>query len=436
LLRARERDPLFTGRDLAVSTGAFDRREFLRRGLLGTAGAGLTLGSARARAEADPGAQPGDAPRIRRRVALGNTGLEIPDIGFGSSRLAGDGAEAVVLHALDRGIDYFDTAESYRGGDSEKAIGRALQGKRDQVVLASKTKCSVGTRRQELEAALEASLRRLRTDRVEIYFNHAVNSADRLGTDEWNEFASRAKQAGKIRFTGMSGHGGRLVECLDRAVDEALVDVVLVGFNFGQDPAFYERFTRSFDFVALQPDLPRVLTKAREKGVGVVAMKTLRGAKLNEMRPYETGGATFAQAAFRWTLSSGLVDALVVSMTESSQIDEYLGASGFTQPQAADAALLNRYAAKTQASQCRYGCAECSDACPAGVDIPEVLRTRMYFEDYGDETLARGDYARLGAGAAACVSCSGAPCRTACPHGVAIPELSRRTHGLMGGGTT
>ncbi len=389
---------------------------------MGAAAAGLTLGAPPVRAD-EAKAQ------VRRRVPLGKTGLEIPDIGFGSSRLSGDGAERVVLHALDRGIDYIDTAESYRGGNSELAIGRALEGRRDEVVIASKTKCDTGTSRSELEEALEASLRRLRTDRIEIYFNHAVNDTDRLRNDEWYEFASRAKQAGKIRFTGISGHGGRLVDCLDVAVDEGLADVVLVGFNFGQDPAFHQRFTRSFDFVAIQPDLPRVLTKAREKGVGVVAMKTLRGAKLNDMRPYETGGATFAQAAFRWTLASGYVDSLVVSMTGTEQIDEYLGASGWQAAHEADAALLERYAAKTNATQCRYGCSDCADACPAGVNIPEVLRTRMYAFDYEDETLARADYARLGAASAQpCISCSGAPCRTACPHGIAIPELSRRTH--------
>ena len=76
------------------------------------------------------------------------------------------------------------------------------------------------------------------------------------------------------------------MECLDYALDNDLVDVVLVGFHFGQDPAFYQRFTRKLDFVAIQTDLPRVLRKARKQDVGIVAMKTLRGAKLNDMRPF------------------------------------------------------------------------------------------------------------------------------------------------------
>ncbi len=261
-----------------------DRREFLyRSAALGAASLATPIAS---QAQADAPAE----PAVRRRVALGRTGLQVPDIGFGSSRLSGD--TELVKHALARGISYFDTAESYAGSASEETLGRALAGKRDEVVLATKTSAGAHATRAELADALDASLRRLRTDHVEVYFNHAVNDPARLRNAEWFEFASRAKQAGKIRFTGMSGHGGRLIECLDLALDEKLVDVVLVAFNFGQDPAFYERFTGSFDFVATQPDLPRVLRKAKAQGVGVVAMKTLRGAKLNDMRPYERGGAT------------------------------------------------------------------------------------------------------------------------------------------------
>ena len=79
-----------------------DRREFLRHGA--AAGVGLCLLPAIADAVAS-----GGAPRVRRRVRLGRTGLEIPDIGFGGSRLSGD--EALVRHALERGVTYFDTSE-------------------------------------------------------------------------------------------------------------------------------------------------------------------------------------------------------------------------------------------------------------------------------------------------------------------------------------
>jgi len=402
-----------------------DRREFLRRGALAGASVGLLpLAAGGALAAVAP-------PGVKGERTLGRTGLRVSDIGFGSSSL--DGNLLLVRHALERGISYFDTAESYMDGRSETTLGNALRGQRERITLASKVSAEANSSRATLMQALEGSLRRLRTDRIDVYFNHAVNDVARLQNPEWPEFISRAKQAGKLRFTGMSGHGGRLIECLDYAIDHGLADVVLVGYNFGQDPAFYERFTKSMDFVAIQPDLPRVLAKAKAKGVGVVAMKTLRGAKLNDMRPYEAGGATFAQAAFRWVLASPNVDALIVTMRDRQQVDEYLGASGWKPPSAADARLLERYEARNGASQCRYGCGDCQSACPAGVPISDVLRTRMYAEDYGDLALARSEYAALGAGASACLTCAHRACTGACPHGLDIPELATRAHRASAG---
>lgn len=400
-----------------------DRREFLRR----SAAVGLGVGLGSSAAAADDSDRP--TTGIQRYPELGRTGLRVSDISFGSSRLRGD--PDLVRHALDHGVTYFDTAQSYRGGASETAIGEALKGQRDRVILGSKVKCGTGTRQAELMQALEESLRRLQTDRIELYFNHAVNDVARLRNPEWLEFTEKARQQGKIRFVGMSGHGGRLVECLDVALDEDLVDVILVAYNFGQDPAFYERFTRSLDFVAIQPELPRVLEKARKKNVGVIAMKTLMGARLNDMRPYEREGHSFAQAAFRWVLSDTRVDALIVSMTERARIDEYLAASGKGAPRAEHLQLLERYVTANGRSYCRHGCLACANACPTQVPIAEVLRARMYAVDYADRELARDTYARLERGASACVDCAPMSCRGACPYGLALPELTRFTHRML-----
>ena len=399
------------------------RRELLHRGAL----AGLGLSMLPRRAAAQPA---GRGTRVGRYATLGRTGLRVSDISFGGSRL-GAGEGDVVRHALDRGINYFDTADSYRGGDSETTIGNALRGQRDRVYLASKTYTSASERRDSMMRSLEASLRRLRTDYVDVYFNHAVNEVERLRNPEWHEFTARAKQQGKIRFVGVSGHAGRLIECLDYALDTDGVDVILVAYNFGQDPAFYQQFTRSFDFIARQPDLPRVLQKAKARNVGVIAMKTLMGARLNDMRPFERGGATFAQAAFRWVFSTRSADALIISMTSRQEIEEYLGASGWQSAAADDLPLLRRYARMQGASYCRHGCQDCLSACPYGVPIGEVLRTRMYAVDYGDLALARSEYARLPAGAAACLSCTAQPCRGACDHGLPIERLLAPTHRML-----
>ncbi len=397
--------------------GGLDRREFLRRSAVtGVSLSVFPLIDARA---AEP-------PSVRRRVTLGRTGLRIGDIGFGSSSLDGD--EALVRHALDRGIDYFDTAEGYTNGASEETLGRALRGVREKITLASKVACGARDSVADLFRALEGSLRRLQTDRIDLYFNHAVNDVERLKNSAWGEFTDRAVEQGKIRFKGMSGHGGRLAECLDYAFDHDLVDAVLVAHNFGQDPAFHQRLTASLDFVAVQPELPRLLAKAKEKRVGVIAMKTLRGARLNDLRSYERGGNTFAQAAFRWVLSGPHVDALVVTMRSPDQVDEYLGASGATGVSRADFDLLARYETRNGTTQCRYGCGACLAACPEGVSIDEVLRTRMYAHDYGDVGLAKREYSSLAGNAQACVSCAHQACTGACPFGIDIAGLTAPTH--------
>jgi predicted aldo/keto reductase-like oxidoreductase len=136
------------------------------------------------------------------------------------------------------------------------------------------------------------------------------------------------------------------------------------------------------------------------------------------MRSFEKSGGTFAQAAFRWVLSHPHVDGLVVTMPDREKIDEYLGASGAKTIAAADPDLLIRYAGLQAGGYCRHGCGVCESSCPAGVAIGEVLRTRMYARDYGAVELARDEYARLGVGASACLSCSGQPCTGSCPYGL------------------
>ena len=394
-----------------------DRRRFLGVGAGLTAG--LTAGLAGLGPAASTAAEP---PRIRRYVGLGRTGLEVSDISFGSSRSSDP---RLVRHAADRGVTCFDTAESYRGGRAEEAIGEALAGRRERFVIASKHKAWSGETRRSMMAALEGSLRRLRTDWLDIYYNHAVNDVRRLQNPEWREFTDRAVRDGKIRYRGVSGHGSALAECLDYALDHDLADVILAAYNFAEDASFFEKMRARFHFVAPQTGLSRVFDRAREKGVGVLAMKTLMGARLNDMRPYEANGATFAQAAFRWVLSGSHVDGLVVSMTDTARIDEYVAASGDVEVSAEDLGLLGRYAELQGPRYCRPGCGACAEICPAGVEVSEVLRTRMYEVDYRDPVLARADYAGLGAGAAACLACDGAPCLGVCPAGIPVAAFTR-----------
>lgn len=385
------------------------RRTFLKLGSAATVGI--------ASSSVSVVAEKVSASKIERYVPLGGTDLKISDIAFGCSRLSD--AE-LVRYAYDRGVTYFDTAESYRGGTSEAAVGAALSGVRDKVVIASKTKARAGQSSKQMMIALENSLKRLRTDYVDIYYNHAVNHPDRMKNPEWAIFTERAIEQGKIRYRGMSGHGSRLVECLDYALDNELVDVALVAFNFAQDPTFEEELRYLFHYVALQPELVRVIKKARAKGTGIVAMKTLMGARLHDMRPFERNGATFAQAALRWVLAGGLVDSAAISMTGFAEIDEYIGASGYRKVADSDFNLLARYTSLQANRYCQHGCGICIDSCPNKLQIPEILRVRMYDADYGDRALAVAGYQALDHQATACIECVDQPCIDACPNNIPI----------------
>ncbi len=410
---------------------SWTRREFLREsvvrgGVAGVAGLGVTLG-------ARPTRGASAAPVIARRVVLGRTGIEIPDISFGTFSLESD--ERLIHHALDRGITHFDTAESYTNGRAEEVLGRALRGRRHEVTLTSKFWAEPSHSTKKQMEVLEASLRRLGTDHIDIYLNHAVNEVERLKSAEWLCFVERAKAQGKIRAIGMSGHAGRLVECLDYALDQKLVDVILVAYNFSQQASFRENakrylkdFAASFDLITTHPELPQMIARAHDEGVGVMVMKTLKGARKNDMRPFEATGRTFSQAAFRWVLSNRAIDGLVVSMTSQEMVDEYVEASGSGAPDREDLALLTRYESRNARSTCQTGCSECASACPLAVPIPDVMRMRMYDVDYNQPAVAASEYALLDTNAAACLSCSGAPCRSACPNGLSIPELNRDTH--------
>ena len=420
------------------------RRAFLgesvRRGSalgVGLALPGIGLSPAVLAASPAAGSANAETPRIRKRSTLGKTGIEIPDISFGTFSLESD--ETLVLHALDRGVTHFDTAESYTEGRAEEVLGRALRGRRQEATLTSKFWARADNTAAQQMKILETSLRRLGTDYIDIYLNHAVNEIERLDNPEWQAFAERAKREGKIRAIGMSGHAGRLTECLAHAIDKKLVDVILVAYNFSQQPSYRAQVKRylqdlaaSFDFVTIQPRLPEMLQRARAAGVGVMVMKTLEGARSNDMRPFEKAGRTFAQSAFRWVLSESAVDGLVVTMTSQAMIDEYVEASGSGPPDLADLALLARYESRHASTTCVVGCGDCLDACPAGVAISDVMRTRMYARDYGIPAIAAREYAAIGVNAAACLQCSGAPCATACPRGIPIADWNRKTHNLLG----
>ncbi len=356
--------------------------------------------------------------RVAEYRRLGRTGVEVSDISLGSgSSTGGRQRPEVAREAIERGINYFDTAPDYSDTGSEQRLGEAMKGVRDRMFVATKFCQPTGhlLPGSSVEAYMEAvngSLARLQTDWVDLVHIHSCDSVERLMDENAHEAFDRLKQQGKVRFLGVSTHTPNLEAVANAAIDSDRFDVMMLAYHFGA-----------------WPTLASIIDRAARRDVGVVAMKTLRGGKHEGLLWSRAERDSFTQASFKWVLSNPSVACLVISLWESRQLDEFLYASG-ARPTASDLALLERYDELTRETACRPHCGVCLDSCPEGLPIHDVLRHRMYFEDFGAEKEAMRLYAKLETRADVCTSCS-APCASACPYGIDIPTRTREAHELL-----
>lgn len=253
----------------------FSRRELLRRA--GVVGMGL----AGAAASAGCGRLPLPTELFGRRWAVekrqgleyrefGQTGEKVAMLGLGGYHfleISQQEVTEIVQRYLDMGGNYVETAYAYGSGDSERKIGEALKGRRDEVFLATK----VAARDKEGAARLlKRSLEHLQTDYVDLLFMHAVQENYELEAilSEKGALhaAEEAQQAGRVRFIGISGHGWAdvLIEALERYPFEAVMHT-------------YNYLDR-FNYPSSETEL---LPLAAEKGVAVVGMKPVADGYLH-----------------------------------------------------------------------------------------------------------------------------------------------------------
>ena len=225
---------------------------------------------------------------------LGRTNVKVSDIALGAGRIGDfDPANAVPLArmAIERGITYFDTSPDYSGTNSEQILGEAMKGYRDKMFLATKFCVSDGhllndTPVPEIIAAVDSSLKRLQTDHVDLIHVHSCDRVDRLMAPNIHEAFDRLKEQGKVRFMGVSTHTPNLEEVANTAIDSGRFDVMMLAYHFGMWPSF-----------------GHILEKAKQHDVGIVAMKTLKGAKHTNLAEFRDERASYAQAAFKWVLA-------------------------------------------------------------------------------------------------------------------------------------
>jgi predicted aldo/keto reductase-like oxidoreductase len=397
------------------------RRSFIGRGLASLVGAGLglsaakDLGAAAGLQDTTGGAPPVDKSRIREYRDLGRTGWKSSDLGFGNAMMQDT---ALLEYAMERGINYVDTARQYY--DMEVVIGRLFPAKRDKLFITTKLLPELitpATTAEEITAAIEESRKRLNTDYIDCVQIHSVGEDPKLSDPAKiknpNIVAAfeKAKKDGTMRFWGASSHGPRMVEDFDWLLDNTPIDLIQPGMNF------------------MTKGLEPVLAKARRKGVAVVAMKSLAAARKIDYKPFMGEGQTVRQAVIKWTLAQPNIDCVAITMRSVEMIDEYVAASGRLELSPEEKKALKGYGTLLDRDYCRPGCSGCLAACPHSVPIADILRYRLYFASYGEEKRAMTLYRKLprALNAEHCASCA-APCEGSCPHGLAIRSKLLEAH--------
>ncbi len=192
------------------------------------------------------------------KITLGKTGLVVTRLGIGGAYC--DSVDGY-RKALDCGVNYVDTARIYREGEDEKVIGEAIQGQREKLILATKTtqRDADGSRKD-----LETSLRLLKTEYIDIYQIHHLNTQPErekaLGPGGAIETVQKAKEEGLIRFIGVTGHDWVQIK---EAVTTGLFDTVLCWYN-----------------CAMKEPEDTVLPEAYVRNIGVIIMNATRNDRL------------------------------------------------------------------------------------------------------------------------------------------------------------
>ena len=384
------------------------RREFIGKATLGLCSTGFALPFLKSNAYTS------EQPQKIIYRTLGRTKLRIPVVSFG---VMNSDSPDLIKRALDKGINHLDTAHLYLRGNSERVIGEVLQksGNRDKIYVATKMRFARdlnknvfslrGTEREpgasegNLFKQLETSLQRLRTDYVDILYLHSCYSPQMAVYEPLMNALVKAKKQGKARFIGVTTHKNE-PDVIRASVDAGVYDVVLAAYNFAQNH---------------RDEVKKAIKYAASKGVGVVAMKTQGGRRLQEQGEIEINH----EAALKWVLEDENVCTTIPGVTTFDQLDQNLKVMNnlaLSDTERSEIQFASSLKGKIYCQNCR----SCVPTCPDQVEIPNLMRAFMYAKAYGNYVQAGLTVAELPRkkGLNVCRSCSS--CTASCPNGISI----------------
>jgi aryl-alcohol dehydrogenase-like predicted oxidoreductase len=242
---------------------------------------------------------------------MGSTGLQVSILGMGGYHLGTVGIQKdvnnMVAKALDHGINFFDNAWEYHQGLSEELVGAALKGKRDQAIVMTKV-CTHGRKKDVAMRMLEESLTRLQTDHLDVWQIHEViyyNDPEKAyESDGVLEALTAAKQQGKVRFVGFTGHKNPSIH----------LDMLNRGFHFDTVQMPINPFDPSYR--SFEQD---VLPVALKKGMAVLSMKSMGGSG----EPISHGALTPTEA-LSYAMSVPGVSTTISGMDSMAVLDQNL----------------------------------------------------------------------------------------------------------------
>jgi predicted aldo/keto reductase-like oxidoreductase len=315
---------------------------------------------------------------------FGRTGVKVPILGFGGSL---DIPQLMLRGAIKWGVTYWDTANSYMGGNSEKRIGKYL-GKypedRKRIFLVTK---SHAWTLDGMTRDLNKSLERMKTDYIDLFFVHSVRSVDQLD-DDTKAWSEKAKAGGKIRFFGFSTHSN-MEKCMLEAAKLGWIDGIMMSYNY--------RLMHT-------DGMRRAVDTCANSGIGLTAMKTQGGGSIRTDSETELKlagrflqkGFTDAQAKLKAVWENPNVASICSEMPNMTILMSNVAAAlNRTELSSQDKELLHTYAQETRSTYCA-GCSTlCESAIGDAVPIGDVMRYLMYCRSYGDRDRAAVSFNKI-----------------------------------------